>query len=73
MQSLGSILNNIAYIGQREINKIYKDEDSAYLKPWQKHQIVKAAWPAILKEEVFLDAQKLIKEASERKNQTVKK
>jgi len=66
VQSLGSILNNIAYIGQREINKIYKDEDSAYLKPWQKHQIVKAAWPAILKEEVFLDAQKLIKEASEK-------
>lgn len=66
VQSLGSVLTNVTYIGKREINKLYKDEDPDYLKPWQKYQTVKAAWPPILKEEIFCDAQKLIIEANEK-------
>jgi len=63
-QSLGSLIENVAYIGKREVNKIYKDEDPSHLKPWQKYQIVNAAWPAILDEKIFFDAQSLLEEAS---------
>lgn len=65
VQSLGTLLKNPAYIGYREVNKLYKEDDQSYLKPWQKHQIVKAAWPGILDEKVFNDVQKLLTEALE--------
>lgn len=66
VQSLGSLLEQSAYVGFREVNKVYKDEDPSYLKPWQKYQMVKAAWPAILEEQIFFDAQKLLEEASDK-------
>ncbi len=66
VQTLGSLLENSAYIGYREINKLYKEADASHLKPWQKHQVVKAAWPAIVSEKVFYEAQNLLKEAAER-------
>lgn len=65
VQTLGSLLSNAAYIGLREVNKIYKNEDEDHLKPWQRHQLVKAAWPAILDEKTFYDAQALLEEASQ--------
>lgn len=43
VQTQGSLLQNKAYIGYREVNKLYKDRDPAHLKPWQKYQMVKAA------------------------------
>ena len=64
VQSIGSFLQNAAYVGCREVNKLYKDEDESYLKPWQKYQMVKAAWPAIVDEKIFFDAQQLLEEAS---------
>ena len=64
VQSIGSFLQNAAYVGCREVNKLYKDEDDSYLKPWQKYQMVKAAWPAIVDEKIFFDAQQLLEEAS---------
>lgn len=64
VQSIGALLSNAAYIGYREVNKFYKDEDPLHLKPWQKYQMVKAAWPAILDEKMFHDAQKLLEEAT---------
>ncbi len=64
VQSLGSLLQHAAYIGHREVNKLYKDEDPAHLKPWQKYQMVKASWTPILDEDLFFDAQKLLEEAS---------
>lgn len=64
--SLGTVLRNRAYIGLREINKVYKDEEAAHLKPWQKHQIVKAAWPALISEKTFFEAQHLYDEAVEK-------
>ena len=63
-QTLGSLIENIAYIGKRDVNKVYKDEDPSHLKAWQKYQIVPAAWPAILDEKIFFDAQNLLEEAS---------
>lgn len=47
------------------MNKLYKDSDPSHLKPWQKYQVVKAAWPAILDEKIFRDAQHLLEEAAE--------
>lgn len=73
VQSLGSILQNAAYIGMREVNKVYKDEDPNHLKPWQRHQMVKASWPAIVNEEIFFDAQKLLEEASLRERARIGK
>jgi site-specific DNA recombinase len=64
VQSLGSLLQSTAYIGYREVNKIYKEEDPAHLKPWQKYQMVKAAWPGIVSEKLFHDAQHLLEEAA---------
>lgn len=66
VQTLGSLLENTAYIGCREVNKLYKNEDPSHLKPWQKYQIVKAAWPAIISEKVFHDAQHLLEEAADK-------
>lgn len=66
VQSLGSLLQNTAYIGYREVNKLYKDEDPNHLKPWQKYQMVKAAWPAIVTEKLFHDAQHLLEEAADK-------
>jgi site-specific DNA recombinase len=72
-QSLGSLIENIAYIGKREVNRVYKDEDPSHLKPWQKYQIVPAAWPAILDEKIFFDAQSLLEEASLRERTRMSK
>lgn len=72
-QTLGSLIENIAYIGKREVNKVYKDEDPSHLKPWQKYQIVPAAWPAILDEKIFFDAQSLLEEASLRERTRMSK
>ncbi|MBL7545101.1 MAG: recombinase family protein [Bdellovibrionaceae bacterium] len=73
VQSLGKLLEQPAYIGLREVNKIYKDEDHSYLKPWQKHQLVKAAWPAILDEKIFYDAQHLLEEARDNERSRLSK
>ncbi len=66
VQTLGALLQNTSYIGYREVNKLYKEEDVSHLKPWQRHQTVKAAWPAIIDEKLFYDAQHLLSEAAEK-------
>lgn len=63
VQSLGNLLENFAYVGMREVNKVYKDENPDHLKPWQNYQVVQAAWPGIVEEKVFYDAQRLLEEA----------
>ena len=72
-QTLGNVLNQVAYIGLREVNKTYKNVDPAFLKPWQRHQMVKAAWPAIIDESDFLEAQRLLEEAGERERAKLSK
>lgn len=73
VQTLGSFLQNTAYIGYREVNKFYRDEDPSHLKPWQKYQIVKASWPAIISEKLFYDAQHLLEEAADKERTRVGK
>ena len=51
--SVRTILKNMSYIGIREINKLNKNEDQNHLKPWQKYQVVQAAWPAIVSTKDF--------------------
>ena len=57
MQSLQSILRNHSYAGLREVNKRHKDEDPEMLKPFERYQIVKAAWPAIIDRSLFEEVQ----------------
>lgn len=59
---LRDILSNPAYVGIKEVNKKYKHSDSANLKPWQGYQQVKASWPAVVKQEVFDDVQRMLNE-----------
>ena len=61
-QSLQSFLRNLTFIGMREINKCKKDVDQKTLKPVERHQVVKASWPAILDERPFQEAQKILGE-----------
>lgn len=63
--SLGKLLEQPAYIGLREVNKIYKNEDQSSLKPFQRYQMVKASWPAIVEEKVFYEVQKRLEDAKE--------
>ena len=58
--TLRNLLENKAYIGIREVNKKYKSKDAYSLKPWQQHQESKATWPAIITEETFNNAQKVL-------------
>jgi site-specific DNA recombinase len=51
--SVRSHLKNMAYIGQLEVNRKYKNDDQTTLKNWQKYQIVQASWPAIIDQSVF--------------------
>jgi DNA invertase Pin-like site-specific DNA recombinase len=62
LHSVRSVLKNMAYIGLREINKCKKSEMQDRLKPYQRYQIVKAAWPSIVSQEVFDNVQKSLTE-----------
>ena len=62
-QILSNILTQAAYIGLREVNRTYKNQDQSNLKPWQQYKLVSASWPAIIEECEFNEAQKLLKEA----------
>ncbi len=62
-QNLLNLLRNPAYAGLREINKLNKSKLQEDLKPWQQHQMVKAAWPAIVSEEVFKRAKQTLDDA----------
>jgi len=53
IHSVRTILRNMSYIGMREINKLNKKEDQEHLKPWQRYQVVQAAWPAIVSTKDF--------------------
>lgn len=41
------ILQNVAYLGIKEVNKKYQHRPPEQLKPWQRYEQVKAIWPAI--------------------------
>ncbi len=62
-QTLGNILNASAYLGFHEVNKQNKNADPTELKSWQRYQVVKASWPAIIDQATFDRAQKLLEEA----------
>lgn len=64
VQTLGNVLRNPSYVGIREVNKIYKDENPQHLKPWQQYKKVKAAWEGILDENIFYEAQRVLEEAA---------
>ncbi len=59
-QSLHNLLRNQAYVALREINRANKDKDQNLLKSFQKYQVVKASWPAIVDRTLFDEVQKLL-------------
>ncbi len=69
LYSVRSILKNMSYVGLREINKKNQNEDQEYIKPWQKYQVVKAVWPAIVSDTVFAESQKALEEGQLVENQ----
>lgn len=62
VNSVRHVLINFAYAGLREVNKGNKHEDQEFLKPWQRYQVVKASWPALVDEETFFRVQNLLAE-----------
>lgn len=58
--TLRNLLENKSYIGIRDVNKKYKSQDLYSLKPWQHHQECKATWPAIVTDDAFNTAQKVL-------------
>lgn len=62
-QSLLNLLSNYSYVGLREVNKKNKAKDQEKLKPFEKYQLVKAAWPAIIDKDTFDRAQEIIEES----------
>lgn len=47
------ILQNIAYLGIKEVNKKYQHRSPEQLKPWQRYEQVNAIWPAIIDQDTF--------------------
>ena len=58
IQSLQSILRNVTYVGLREVNRKNKNENQEHLKLFERHQIVKASWFAIIEKNLFDEVQK---------------
>lgn len=61
-ESLYFVLQNMAYIGKKEVNKVNKAKDQSRLKSWQQYSIVPASWPAIISEETFNHVQHLLED-----------
>lgn len=59
-QTVKNILHNYSYIGMREVNKSNRKKNQSELKSHEKHQIVKASWPAIIEESTFYIVQKML-------------
>jgi hypothetical protein len=53
VQNLRNLLRSQAYIGIREVNAKNKDKDQEYLRPFERHQIVKASWEPIVAKDIF--------------------
>ncbi|HXH30980.1 MAG TPA: recombinase family protein [Bacteriovoracaceae bacterium] len=64
IRAVQTILNNYAYIGIREVNKQYKNEEQSQLKAWQLYQLVPASWAAIISKSLFERTQKSLKIAN---------
>lgn len=62
VQTTANLLRNYHYAGLREINKGNKAKPQDDLKPHEKYQVVKAAWPAIIDEATFFSVQKMMDE-----------
>ena len=57
VQNLQGLLRNPIYIGKREVNRGHKDKNPEHLRTFERYQVVKAAWPAIMDEKTFNDVQ----------------
>lgn len=61
-ESLYFVLQNMAYIGKKEVNKINKGKDQSRLKSWQQYSVVPASWPAIISQETFDNVQHVLED-----------
>ena len=54
------MLRNTAYIGLREVNVKNKEKDQGYLKQYERYQVVKASWDALIDEATFTSVQNIL-------------
>lgn len=66
VDSLSYLLQNKAYIGLKEVNKVHKNKNQNHLKSWEKYSVVKASWSAIIDEKIFNEVQNVIKDNKEK-------
>ena len=59
-QSLLNVLRNPAYIGLREVNAKYKKKAQEFLKQFERYQVVKASWDALIDEATFTTVQNIL-------------
>jgi hypothetical protein len=62
IDSLNFVLQNKAYVGLREVNKVNKNKDQEKLKAWQRSGIAKASWPSIIDPATFDQVQYVLDE-----------
>ena len=63
--SLKLVLKSYTYIGKKEVNKSNKKKDPKTLKHYERYEIVKASWPALIEEDLFALVQRTILENKE--------
>lgn len=59
------LLRNPTYAGLREINRKSRDKDPETLRSFERYQIVKASWPALVDQDVWTAAQRSLDAALE--------
>ncbi|MDH4467991.1 MAG: recombinase family protein [Bacteriovoracaceae bacterium] len=64
IRAVQTILNNYAYIGVREVNKQFKNEDQTQIKAWQQYQLVPASWQPIVGKALFERTQETLKKSN---------
>ena len=72
-QTVHWVLNNRAYLGEVEINRMMKAKDQKSLPEKKRYATAKAVWPAIVSEEKFAQVYSLMRQNGQiRKNSTAK-
>lgn len=62
ISSMHTLLTNRSYIGEREINKKARSNNSENLREEDRYYFVQAHWPALIPKELFFDVQSLLEQ-----------
>lgn len=73
VKNLNQLLRNLSYVGKKEVNVKYKNEDQSALKAFQKYCVVKASWESIIDENIFQEVQLRLTEAGKNERDRLSK